>query len=219
MRRGLCESLIDKLVELHRVDAAAIGLDGLGKGPGYPRRQIEGWIDRFEKARTWNVGAFEQVSGWLRAHIPDDVDQCVIHNDWRLDNVVLAPEAPTRIIGVLDWELSTIGDPLMDLGCSLAYWVEDADGWLFKALRRQPSHLSGMMTRKQLVSRYLEKSGRGAVDITFYEIYGLYRLCGIAQQIYYRYHHRQTRNRAFRWFWVWVNYLGWRCQRILAERG
>jgi aminoglycoside phosphotransferase (APT) family kinase protein len=218
-RRALCCALVDKLVELHRVDPAAIGLASLGRGPGYPRRQIEGWVDRYRKARTWNVGAFEGVRAWLEAHIPDDAGTCVIHNDWRLDNVVLAPEEPTRIIGVLDWELSTVGDPLMDLGCALAYWVEAGDDRLLRALRRQPTHLPGMLTRKEVVARYFEQSGRAPVDFTFYEVYGLYRLCGIAQQIYFRYFHKQTRNPAFRWFWIWVNYLGWRCRRILSERG
>ena len=216
--RALCTAWIDKLVELHRVDAKRVGLESLGKGPGYPKRQIDGWIDRYGKAQTWNVGAFGGVSDWLRANVPEDAGTCVIHGDWRLDNVVLAPEDPTKIIGVLDWELSTVGDPLMDLGAALAYWVEAGDSWIFRALRRQPSHLPGMMTRKEIVAHYFASSGRPVVDFTFYEVYGLYRLAGIAQQIYYRYYHKQTKNPAFRFFWVWVNYLGWRCQRILAGR-
>jgi len=217
--RTLCEGVVDKLVELHRVDAKAIGLDSLGRGAGYPRRQIEGWSDRFDKARTWNVHGFGSTRKWLLANIPDDAGQCVIHNDWRLDNLVLDAANPTKIIGVLDWELSTVGDPLMDLGCALAYWVEAGDPLLLRMLRRQPTHVPGMLRRKEVIARYFQKSGRTPTSFTFYEVYGLFRLAVIAQQISYRYHHKQTRNPAFRQFWLFVNYLSWRCSRILGERG
>src|SRR5262249_55542545 len=108
--RQLCLNVIDKLIELHRVDYQAVGLESLGKGPGYPRRQIEGWSERYEKARTWNVPSFRFVRDWLKANTPGDVATCVIHNDWRFDNVVLDPQRPTEVIGVLDWEMATLGD-------------------------------------------------------------------------------------------------------------
>lgn len=215
--RRLSETFVDTLVALHEVDAGKVGLTALGKGPGYARRQIEGWSDRYRKARTWNVPSFERVMRWLAERIPEDAGACVVHNDFRLDNVVLDPADPTRIVGVLDWEMATVGDPLMDLGNTLAYWVQADDGRLALATRRQPSHLPGMLTRAELVARYFERAGQPTRDITFYEVYGVFRLAGIVQQIYYRYHHRQTRNPAFRNFWLIVHYLHARCRRMMRR--
>jgi aminoglycoside phosphotransferase (APT) family kinase protein len=215
--RALCLTVIDKLIELHRVDLRAVGLETLGKGPGYPRRQVEGWGERYEQARTWNVPSFCYVRDWLRAHTPADAGTCVIHNDFRFDNVVLAAGDLTRVVGVLDWEMSTVGDPLMDLGGALAYWVEAGDDFVRRATRRQPTHLPGMLTRGEVVDYYLERTGLRPECWAFYEVYGLFRLAGIVQQIYYRYHRRQTRNPAFRRFWVLSNYLDWRCRRLIAK--
>ncbi len=214
--RQLCLNWVDKLAELHAVDTAIPALAALGKGAGYAQRQIAGWSDRYEKARTWNVPSYAGVRAWLRDHTPADVAPCVIHGDWRLDNVVLDPAEPARIIGVLDWEMATLGDPLMDLGNALAYWVQADDGWILRTTRRQPSHLPGMLTRREIVARYLAQTGRTVDNWAFYEVYGLFRLAVIAQQIYYRYHHKQTRNPAFRNFWLIVNYLHWRCRRVIA---
>lgn len=216
--RALCLNAVDALVALHRVDPEAAGLATLGKGPGYPRRQVEGWSGRYLRARTWNVPSFRRVRRWLAANIPDDVATCVIHGDFRLDNLVLDPAEPTLIRGVLDWEMATLGDPLMDLGNSLAYWVEAGDDAIARSTRRQPTHLPGMLTRRELVDAYCERSGRPRPDNwVFYEVYGLFRLAVIAQQIYYRYHHRQTRNPAFRRFWIAVGYLDWRCRRLIRR--
>lgn len=217
--RRLCEHAVDTLVALHEVDAQRAGLADLGKGPGYPTRQIEGWTARYQKARTWNVPDFHRVTAWLRAHTPEDAAFCVIHNDYRLDNLVLDAADPTRIVGVLDWEMATIGDPLMDLGNSLAYWVQADDDPLARSTRRQPTHLPGMMTRDEVVARYYEQTKREPADWAFYEVYGVFRLAVIVQQIYYRYHHKQTRNPAFRNFWFLVNYLDWRCRRLIRRSG
>ena len=217
--RRLCTNLVDALIALHRVDHRAAGLEPLAKGPGYPRRQVEGWSDRYEKARTWNVPSFSYVRAWLREHTPDDVAACVIHNDWRLDNVVLDPGDPTRIVGVLDWEMATIGDPLMDLGGALAYWVQADDDLLMRTMRRQPTNVPGMLRRDEVVAYYLERTGLRPATWAFYEVFGLFRLAVIAQQIYFRYHHRQTRNPAFRSFWILVNYLDWRCRSVIRRSG
>jgi aminoglycoside phosphotransferase (APT) family kinase protein len=217
--RRLCEAFVDRLVELHRLDPAAAGLASLGKGPGYPRRQVEGWSGRYVKARTFNVPSFAWVRRWLAERVPDDAGTCVIHNDWRLDNLVLDRAEPTRIVGVLDWEMATVGDPLMDLGSALAYWVHADDPWLLRLTRRQPSDAPGMLRRPEIVARYLEATGRRPERWAFYEVFGLFRLAVIAQQIYYRYHHRQTRNPAFRRFWILVNYFDWRCRRIARRSG
>jgi aminoglycoside phosphotransferase (APT) family kinase protein len=215
--RRLCLNVIDKLIALHRVDYRAAGLESLGKGSGYVKRQIVGWSDRYGKARTWNVPSFARVRAWLADNTPDDVATCVIHNDWRFDNVVLDPDEPTRVVGVLDWEMATLGDPLMDLGNSLAYWVHADDNFVLKMTRRQPTHLPGMLRREEVVEYYLDRTGYRPSNWTFYEVYGLFRVAVIIQQIYYRYHHRQTRHRAFRHYWILVNYLDWRCRRLIRQ--
>jgi aminoglycoside phosphotransferase (APT) family kinase protein len=215
--RAMCLAVLDRLVELHAVDVNAAGLEAMGRGTGYARRQIDGWSDRYGKARTWNVPTFAKVIAWLKANTPEDVATCVVHGDYRLDNVVLDPGDLTRVVGILDWEMATLGDPLMDLGNSLAYWVEAGDDLLIRSMRRQPTHLPGMLTRREVVATYFERSGLAPRDVTFYEAYGLFRLAGIAQQIYYRYHHRQTRNPAFKRFWLLAHYLEWRCRRLIRR--
>lgn len=217
--RALCERVVDTLVELHSINPAAVGLDAMDRGPGYVRRQVEGWSDRYRRARTWNVPKFESIMSWLAKNAPDDGPHRVIHNDFRFDNVVLDRTDPTRVIGVLDWEMATIGDGLMDLGNSMAYWVQADDDPIGRALRRQPTHLPGMMTRREVVDRYCERMGIRPDNWTFYEVCGAFRLAVIIQQIYYRYHHRQTRNPAFRRFWLVAHYLHWRCRTAIRGSG
>ena len=214
--RELCINVIDKLIELHQVPYQGTGLENLGKGDGYCRRQVEGWDARFEKAKTINVPSFKYVRKWLKDNIPADSKTCVIHNDWRFDNIILDPNHPTQIIGVLDWEMATLGDPLMDLGSALAYWVEESDSALFKARRRQPTNLKGMFTRKEVVDYYLEKTGLDVENWTFYEVFGIFRLAVIAQQIYYRYHHKQTNNPAFKDFWILIHALHIRALKLIG---
>ncbi|MFZ1156087.1 MAG: phosphotransferase family protein [Solirubrobacteraceae bacterium] len=215
--RGLCESAIDRLVELHQVDPVHAGVADIGKGEGYVRRQVEGWSARFRAAHTWNVPSFERVMHWLAERQPQDVASRVVHNDYRFDNLVLAPGSPQRIVGVLDWELATVGDPLMDLGGALAYWVQADDDRLMRTLRRQPTDAPGMLTRREVVERYCERTGLQVEDWVFYEVFGLFRLATIVQQIYRRYHLRETRNRAFRHFWLAVRYLDRRCLGIIRH--
>ncbi|MGY6630267.1 MAG: phosphotransferase family protein [Wenzhouxiangella sp.] len=211
----LCRNAIDCLIELHSVDVAAAGLENLAKGQGYNRRQIEGWSERYRKARTWNVLPGRYVMDWLAERVPDEVTIRVIHGDFRFDNLVLDVDDPLQIRAVLDWELATLGDPLMDLGNSMAYWVQADDGRYFRGFRRQPTHLPGMMSRAEVVDYYCARTGFKPDNWAFYEVYGLFRLAVIAQQIYYRYHHKQTRNPQFRHFWFAVNYLLMRCRRII----
>lgn len=213
----LCTNVIDKLVELHKVNYTQAGLQDLGKGAGYVQRQISGWCDRYEKARTPNVPSCTKVMAWLKSHMPQDVATCIIHGDFRFDNVVLASYEPTRVIGVLDWEMATLGDPLMDLGNSLAYWVEATDPLPLRLTRRQPTHLKGMMTRQEVVDYYCSKMGFGKIDFMFYRIYGLFRLAVIVQQIYYRYYHRQTTNEQFKNFHLLVKYLNLYCEELLTK--
>ncbi|NKF51908.1 phosphotransferase family protein [Shewanella sp. WXL01] len=215
---NLCTNVIDCLVELHQVDIDKAGLSNLAKGQGYIERQISGWSERYTKAKTWNVPSAKYVMNWLQNNMPTTERICLTHNDFRFDNVVLNPEDHTQVIGVLDWELATLGDPLMDLGNSLAYWIEADDDFLAQSTRRQPTHLKGMLTRQQVIDYYLKKTGIECDDFTFYEVYGLFRLAGIVQQIYYRYHHKQTNNPAFKNFWVFVHYLLWRCKKSIKAQ-
>lgn len=215
----LCRNALDTLVDLHRVDVVAAGLGDLGKGPGYVERQVTGWSARYRKARTPDVGSFESVMEWLEDNRPDDVGQVLIHNDFRFDNLVLAEDDPTRIVGVLDWELATVGDPLMDLGGAMAYWVQASDDPAAKALRLQPTHTPGMLTRIEAVRYYCDRMGiaMDAERWAFYEVFGLFRLAAIAQQIYLRTYRGETTNpqaRRMRWF---VLYLDLRC-RVLLRR-
>lgn len=215
--RQLCTNALDRLVELHQVDIAAAGLDKLGKGAGYVRRQIEGWNKRYTQARTWNVPKAKKIMRWLEDNIPEREIICMTHNDFRFDNMVLDAEDPTRILGILDWELSALGDPLMELGATMAYWTQADDDFIASSVRRQPTHLPGMLTREEVVAYYCDKMGLEIDNWAFYEVYGYFRLAGIIQQIYYRYHHKQTRNPQFKNFWIFVNYLNWRCRRAIAK--
>jgi aminoglycoside phosphotransferase (APT) family kinase protein len=219
LMHALCERFVDLLAELHAIDPVAAGLGDLGRGAGYVARQVAGWSERYRRARTWNVPTFARVIRWLEEQQPGDVGTCVIHNDFRLDNVVLDRDDPLVVRGVLDWELATLGDPLMDLGSSLAYWVQADDGRAQQRFRRQPSHLPGMLTRREIVARYCARSGLDASDWPFYEVFGMFRLAGIAQQIYYRYHHKQTRNPAFRQFWLASHLLERRCRAVMRAAG
>ena len=200
----MADSLINGLVQLHAVDSSILA--ELNKGNGYVQRQVDGWSKRYRNALTDDVPTAEKLMAWLSANQPNDIDSCIIHGDWRIDNVVFDLEN-SRIKGVLDWELATVGDPLMDLGSALAYWVDRDDEAAFASLRRQPSHLPGMPTRDEFVQRYLELSGRKCNDFTFYEVFGLFRLAVIIQQIWARFRLGQTTNPAFAGFGAAVNTL------------
>ena len=216
--RELCTSVVDRLGDLHAVDPDDAGLGDLGRGTGYVERQVAGWSERYRAGRTRGAPSFERVMAWLERHRPPDVATVVIHNDYRFDNVVLDP-VDLSVVGILDWEMATLGDPLMDLGASLAYWVEATDDRLMQAFRRQPTHLPGMLTRREVVDRYLSRTGLELDDWRFYEVYGLFRLAVIIQQIRAREvaKPRSARNPAFRMFPVGVRYLSWRCGRIIRK--
>ncbi len=214
--RKLCLNVVDKLIELHSVDYQKAGLDSMGKGGGYVKRQIEGWSDRYRKSITDDATSFEGVMEWLKSNMPEDIKTCVIHNDFRFDNVILNPDNPFEVIGVLDWEMATLGDPLMDLGNTLAYWVQADDVPEMQMMRRQPTHEKGMLTRREVIDYYLEKTGLSVPSFDFYEIYGLFRLAVIIQQIYYRYYHGQTKDKRFAGFVHVAKYLEKRCLDLIG---
>ncbi len=215
--RALCLNAVDVLVELHSVGPAASGLGERGKGAGYVGRQVEGWTARYRNAHTDDVPDFEDVMEWLGDNQPDDIATCVIHNDYKLDNLVFSPDDVTRIVAILDWEMATLGDPLMDVAGSMAYWVQADDSEAFKMLRRVPTHLPGMLTRDEFVAHYCERMGFtiNPEQWRFYEVFGLFRLAAIAQQIYYRFFHGQTTNEMYGLFGEAVRQVETRITEVL----
>ena len=200
--RSLCENLLDVHLQLHDVDYEAAGLAEFGKPEGYVERQVLGWNKRYRNARTADVPDNDQLMSWLAENMPADSSRVgIIHNDYKFDNVVLGDAGGSlRITGVLDWEMATLGDPLMDLGCSLAYWIEAEDPPLLMNARMMPTHLPGMMSRRELVDYYCQRSGVAGVSFDFYYAFGLFRLTVIAQQIYYRYAKGETGDKRFAHF-------------------
>ncbi len=213
--RALSESMVDALAALHQVDVAAAGLSDLDRGDGYVSRQVSGWSKRYRDSRTPDVPDAQGLMSWLAENQPPDVEHALIHGDWRFDNLVLDPSG--ELIGILDWEMSTVGDPCMDLGAALAYWVQVDDDAGYLSVRMQPTDTPGMLTRAEVVDRYGELMG-GHVqqslkeNLVFYETYGLFRLSVIIQQIWARYQSGATTNPRFVGFGQVVNMLIARAQ-------
>lgn len=196
--RKLCEKLLDVHIDLHSIDVKGVGLDNLGKTEGFVKRQVDGWIGRYRKAKTPDAPDFAPVTNWLVDKMQTDTDRpTIVHNDYKFDNVVLDADDPMNIIGVLDWEMATYGDPLMDLGNSLAYWVEKGDSEEFQLARMMPTNADGALTRLELIERYGEKTGRDMNAMDFYYCFGLFRLAVICQQIYKRYYEGVTKDKRF----------------------
>ncbi|HXG28950.1 MAG TPA: phosphotransferase family protein [Nevskiales bacterium] len=216
--RRLCENVLDAQLLLHQVDYVKAGLADFGKPQGYVARQVKGWSERFVKAKTPDVPGCEKLMQWLHDKQPGDSGHvAIIHNDYKFDNVVLDKHDPLKVIGVLDWEMATLGDPLMDLGCSLAYWVEKNDPPPLQLSRMGPTNLPGMPTRQELIERYAQKSGIPIGRMDFYYVFGLFRLGVIAQQIYYRYYHKQVSDQRFAMFGQFVTYLSQVCEGVIAK--
>ena len=184
--RTLSQAFIDNLVDIHSVDVEAAGLSQLGRPEGYVRRQITGWVERYQNARTDSIADMERVARWLLEKMPEESGAALIHNDYKYDNLVLDP-GNFSIRAVLDWEMATVGDPLMDLGTTLGYWVEPDDPEELQSIRFCLTTLPGNLTRAQLVERYAAKSERAVENVLFYYVYALFKIAVIAQQIYYRY--------------------------------
>jgi aminoglycoside phosphotransferase (APT) family kinase protein len=195
--RRIALAFIDNLTALHAVDLRAAGLEGFGKPEGYVRRQVEGWSRRWHDARTSDLPQMDSAAGWLAANMPPESGRAVIHNDYKLDNVLLDPADPARVVGVFDWEMATVGDPLMDLGTAMSYWIDGWDPPELQALRFSPANLPGFPSRAEFLDRYQSASGRNVEAPLFYYVYGLFKLAVILQQIYYRYAQGLTRDERF----------------------
>jgi aminoglycoside phosphotransferase (APT) family kinase protein len=191
------ESFLDNLARLHSLDYNAVGLAELGKPQGYLERQVRGWIERYHGSKTHDIPEVETISKWIQQHMPSSSGATLIHNDYKYDNVVLDPIDLTRIIGVLDWEMCTIGDPLTDMASTLAYWVDASDPPEILQTRWGPTTYPGSLTRAQLVQRYAQKTGRDVSEIAFYLVFARFKIAVIVQQIYYRYHQGLTHDERF----------------------
>jgi aminoglycoside phosphotransferase (APT) family kinase protein len=185
--RELSDAFVEELVAIHDVDLEAAGLESFGRSEGYVERQIEGWQRRYRQAQTDDIREMHQIGDWLDETRPETSGAALIHNDFKYDNLVLDPDDYARVEAVLDWEMATVGDPLMDLGTSLAYWIEPDDPDVLQHLDFGPTTLPGNYTRRELVDRYAELSGRDCSDILFYYVYGLYKVAVVGQQLYHRF--------------------------------
>lgn len=208
LQRKVCESFIGNLVELHSLDYQKIGLGDLGKPEGYVGRQVEGWTKRYFNAKTDEHFALEKSIEWIRGNVPESNGAALIHNDYKFDNVMLDPENLAEIRAVLDWEMTTIGEPLMDLGSTLAYWMSKETGAELLSMPFNPRVLMENVSRQELVEMYEEKSGTKVSDIVFYYVFGTFKLAVIAQQIYFRYAKGFTKDQRFASFNHFVNSLG-----------
>jgi len=195
--RRLSEAFIENLACLHRIDYASVGLGDLGKPQGYLERQVKGWIERYHNSQTHDLPEVERISNWLSLRTPASYDAALVHNDYKYDNLVLDPNDATRIVGVLDWEMCTVGDPLTDLGTALAYWTDPEDPEELQEIRSAPTTLPGTLTRAQLVERYAKASGRDPGDMIFYLTFARFKVAVIIQQIYYRYAQGLTQDERF----------------------
>ena len=212
-------NFFDVLSELHAVDLVEAGLDTFGKPAGYVLRQVDGWRRRWEDAITPDTVNCDATIKWLMDNMPAESGRAsVIHNDYKMDNVIFSLQDPLQVIGVLDWEMSTVGDPLMDLGCTLGYWTQISDPDFFRESRTMPSDIEGAPTRAEIIARFQQQTGLAVDNFPFYFCFGLFRLAVIGQQIYYRYYHGLTRDQRFAGFIKKTHVLQQMCELIISGK-
>jgi len=199
-RRKVSEAIVDVMAALHAVDYAAVGLGSLGKPDGFVHRQVKGWAERWERAKDREVPALSDLIRWLAERIPTPTGATLVHGDLKLDNVMLDPSDPARVGTVLDWEMCTTGDPLVDLGILLCYWAEEGNPYPRRESVEQVTTLPGFYSAEQIVERYAEKSGRDISKIAFYHIFALFKVAVVVQQIYIRWKRGQTQDQRFAGF-------------------
>jgi aminoglycoside phosphotransferase (APT) family kinase protein len=208
LRRRVCESFIENLATLHSLDYESARLGDLGKPEGYVRRQVEGWTKRYYNAKTDEWRDLESAIEWLNKSIPPETDAALVHNDYKFDNIMLDPEDLTRITAVLDWEMVTVGDPLMDLGTTLGYWMSREAGDTMLNMPFNPRVLMENISRTELADMYASLSGRDVSNLLFYYVFGTFKIAVIAQQIYARFAKGLTRDPRFAAFDRFVEALG-----------
>lgn len=215
---GLSSSFVMTLAELHDVDVALPSLHALQRPGDYVERQTTGWTKRWRDSQTGRVPAMDETAAWLERHRPPAQGASLVHNDFKFDNLVLDARDPTRIVAILDWEMATVGDPLMDLGTSLAYWVEPKDPPIFRALGLGMTALPGSAKRDELVGMYAAATARDTSNVIFYYVFGVFKIAVIAQQIYARHVQGLTADPRFEMLGTVVQALGDEAQRAIRTR-
>ncbi|HUI28116.1 MAG TPA: phosphotransferase family protein [Candidatus Kryptonia bacterium] len=209
INRRISEVLIDTLADLHQVDYRAAGLADVGKPDGFLQRQVEGWTARYERAKTTELQVVDELSRWLRDHLPASPTPTLLHNDFRLDNMMFDSRDPGRVVAVFDWDMCTVGDPLADLGTLLSLWIEAGEGIGGGGQGGMPSTVPGFLTRREAVERYGQRRGVDVSNVPYYYVFGLFKIAVVLQQIYHRFHLGQTTDERFRSFEQLAELLFW----------
>ncbi|MCY4021580.1 MAG: phosphotransferase family protein [Chloroflexi bacterium] len=196
--RLLSEALVDVLVAFHSVDYNSIGLSGLGKPAGFVGRQVEGWYRRWNAAKLEDSSVVEELYSWLVDNMPESPSPTLVHNDYKLDNTIFDPDDPSIMRALLDWDMCTLGDPLLDLATLLTYWTEPGDPEHLLLLTPMPTGDYGFLTRRQIIARYAEGSGRDVGDIRFYQALAHFRWMVFMQQMHFRYVQGMTKDHRFK---------------------
>jgi aminoglycoside phosphotransferase (APT) family kinase protein len=215
--RALSEALVDALAELHALDVSSGPLAALGKPEGYAARQVAGWTGRWTRAKTEEVPALDAAAAWLAGRVPAASRPALVHNDFKYDNLVLDPDHAERIRAVLDWEMATLGDPLLDLGTTLGYWIDPDDAPEVRALPFGATLIPGNLTRAEVAARWAERTGRSGADALFAYVFGLFKIAVIAQQIYRRFAEGHTKDPRFGALISGVRILGDQAARALGK--
>lgn len=189
--------VVDTLTDLHQVDPSAVGLGELGRPAGFVERQLDGWRHRWHTAKDQEINDVDRVLRWLETNVPPPQATALLHNDYKLDNLMVAAHDPTIPVAVLDWDMTTRGDPLMDLGYLLNFWNEADDDPKWHSVSQMPTHHKGFPTRAEVVERYARRSGLDLDHIAWYHVFGVFKLVVIVQQIYIRYQRGQTQDQRF----------------------
>lgn len=184
---SMCQAFVETLVGIHAIDYPAAGLNDFGHPHGFVQRQVQGWIQRYQHSKVEEHPYGEALCRWLLKHVPPEQAPTLIHNDFKVNNIVWDRQEPSRVVGVLDWEMATIGDPLFDLGVSLSYWFEHDDPPELQAVQPTVTALPMFWSRRQVAQAYAERSGRDLSNLYFYLTFGYFRLAVVLLQIYARY--------------------------------
>ncbi len=212
-------AFVDCLAMLHSIDIERCGLSALGRPEGFLERQVRGWADRWARAKTEELPEMERLIGWLSGRLPASGLPALVHNDYKLDNLMLDAQDTGRVEAVLDWEMATVGDPLVDLGLTLCYWPEAGDSEIRREAISGLTAAPGWYSRAQLVERYRRKTGRDLSRLSYYEVFALFKLAVVLQQIYLRYRRGQTQDQRFRDFDARVRGLADAAAKLAEEAG
>lgn len=216
LNRRISEMVVGVLAQFHAVEPKAVGLETLGRAEGFAERQLAGWYQRWQAAQTEPMPQVDELIAWLERRVPEPQSAALVHNDFKLDNVMVDPADPARAVAVFDWDMCTLGDPLLDLGTLLGYWTEAGDPEVRRAFTTMPTHLPGFLTRREVAELYAMRSGRHLRDLPFYEVFGIFKIAVIIQQIYVRWVRGQTQDARFSDFARRVRGLidaAWACAR------